>query len=194
MKSVYLVLDVQNDTSNVEGPAGKGPVGEQITGRRVIENTVTAIERARAAGLPIGFVRVGFSPSYIECPPDSPIFGPARKAGRFQLGTWGTELHPALDVHPEDFHVTKHRVSPFYATPLMAQLSAMGVERIFCSGVSTSAVVQAAVRDGHDRDFQMVVLEDCCAAASAEEHANSIGTISRFCRVETLDSVDFGGN
>jgi len=38
----------------------------------------------------------------------------------------------------------------------------------------------------------MVVLEDCCAAHSAEEHRNSIGSIGRFCTVTTSDQVAFG--
>ena len=70
-------------------------------------------------------------------------------------------------------------------------LRANRIERIFCSGVSTQAVVQATVRDGHDRDYAMVVLEDCCAAHSAEEHRNSIGSLGRFCRMTTSDEVRF---
>ena len=69
---------------------------------------------------------------------------------------------------------------------------ALKIERIFCSGVSTQAVVQAAVRDGHDRDFEMVVIEDGCAAHSAEEHKNSMASIARFCRIETSATVSFG--
>jgi nicotinamidase-related amidase len=82
-------------------------------------------------------------------------------------------------------------VSPFYSTTLEAQLRAQGVTKIYCSGVSTQAVVQATVREGHDRDYEMVVLEDCCAAASAEEHRNSIGSITRFCMVTTSGEVGF---
>ena len=64
--------------------------------------------------------------------------------------------------------------------------------RIYCSGVSTQAVVQATVRDAHDRDYEVILLEDACAAHSDEEHANSIGSITRFCtKVVTTDSVEF---
>ncbi|MFC0220255.1 cysteine hydrolase family protein [Pseudochelatococcus lubricantis] len=191
MNSLYLVLDIQNDTSNVEGPAGDAPIGAQLRERKTIENTITAIEKARSAGIRVGFVRVGFSPDYRECPQNSPIFSAARKANRFQLGSWGTELHPSLDVRPEDLQIIKHRVSPFYATPLMAQLTALRIERIFCSGVSTAAVVQSTVRDGHDRDFSMVVLEDGCAAQSLEEHQASMQSIARFCQVVSVADVDF---
>jgi nicotinamidase-related amidase len=140
----------------------------------------------------VGFVRVGFSAGYPECPANSPVFSGAPKAGLFKLGGWGTEIHPDLKQQEGDVQVVKHRVSPFYATSLEAQLSAQKIERIYCSGVSTQAVVQAAVRDGHDRDFEMVVIEDACAAHSAEEHRNSMGSIARFCKIETSATVSFG--
>lgn len=192
MKSIYLVLDLENDLVHEQGPNGKTPLGEQVRARQVVERTAAGIAKARAAGLRVGFVRVGFSPDYRECPPRSPVFSPARENGLFKLGTWGTELHEALGVQPQDLQVVKHRVSPFYATTLEAQLRANGIERIYCSGVSTQAVVQATVRDGHDRDYEMIVLEDCCCAHSAEEHKNSIQSIARFCTVVSSGEVAFG--
>ncbi|MGP1614374.1 MAG: cysteine hydrolase family protein, partial [Pollutimonas bauzanensis] len=181
---------MQNDLVHEDGPSGKGPLGEQVRSRRILEKTTAAIGRARAAGMRLGFVRVGFSEGYPECPAGSQVFSGAPKAGLFKLGAWGTEIHPALDVQPGDIQVVKHRVSPFYATTLEAALKAQKIERIFCSGVSTQAVVQATVRDAHDRDYQVVVLEDCCAAHSAEEHANSMQSIARFCSF--AQSTDFG--
>lgn len=191
MKTLYLVLDMQNDLVHVDGPNGKSPLGEQVRARQVIDRTAQALAKARAAGAGVGFVRVGFSPEYPECPKDSPVFGGAPKAGLFKLGGWGTEIHPALEQRPGDVQVVKHRVSPFYSTTLEAQLRAGGYTRIVCSGVSTQAVVQATVRDAHDRDYAVVVLEDACCAHSEEEHRNSIGSIARFCRMTTVAEFDF---
>jgi nicotinamidase-related amidase len=190
-KTVYLVLDMENDLVHDEGPNGKSPLGEQVRSRGIIAKTAAAIQKARAAGAIVGYVRVGFSPEYQECPRDSPVFALAPKHGLFKLGSWGTEVHPALAPQPGDLMVVKHRVSPFYSTTLEAQLRAQGITRIVCSGVSTQAVVQATVRDGHDRDYAMVVLEDCCAAHSTEEHNNSIGSLRRFCTVTTSAEVSF---
>jgi nicotinamidase-related amidase len=191
MNSIYLVLDMQNDLVHAEGPNGKSALGHEVAARGVLEKTAQAIAKARPAGVRVGFVRVGFSSDYRECPVGSPVFGGAPKAGLFKLGAWGTQIHESLGEHPEDVQVVKHRVSPFYSTTLEAQLRALDVKRIYCSGVSTQAVVQATVRDAHDRDFEVVVLEDCCAAHSAQEHANSIGSLGRFCRVTSSDEVDF---
>lgn len=190
MSSIYLVLDMENDLVHETGPNAKGPFGQQVQARQILARTAEAIAKARAAGIRVGYVRVGFSPDYRECPPKSPIFSAARKNGLFKLGTWGTEIHPAIAPDPADIQIIKHRVSPFYATSLEAVLRANGVTRIYCSGISTNAVVQATVREGHDRDYEMVVLEDCCCAMSEEEHLNAIKALQRFCT--TTNSADVG--
>jgi nicotinamidase-related amidase len=191
MNSIYLVLDMQNDLVHADGPNGKSPLGEQVRQRRVVEHTAALLAKARAAGVAVGFVRVGFSADYHECPKNSPVFGGAPKAGLFKLGAFGTEIHPGLEQRPGDVQVVKHRVSPFYSTTLMAQLRAQNIQRIYCSGVSTQAVVQATVRDAHDRDFDVVVFEEACCAHNEEEHRNSIQSLGRFCRMQKIADADF---
>src|ERR1700753_1451160 len=94
--SIYLVLDMENDLVHADGPNGKAAYGEQSRSRKIVENTRRALDKARAAALLVGFVRVGFSPDYREAPANSPIFSAARKNGVFQLGSWGTQTHPDL--------------------------------------------------------------------------------------------------
>ncbi len=190
-QSIYLVLDMENDLVHADGFNGKAAYGEQVRARQLIAKTSVAIQKARAAGLPIGFVRVGFSADYRECPPHSPIFSGARKNGIFQLGSWGTQVHPDLGQQPGDFDIIKHRVSPFYSTTLEAVLRANDIRRIYCSGISTNAVVQAMVREGHDRDFEIIVLEDCCCAPSTLEHEQAVATFGRFCQLTTSQDVVF---
>ncbi|MEN9417526.1 MAG: hypothetical protein RI988_1146 [Pseudomonadota bacterium] len=190
-RSIYLVLDMMNDLVHADGVNGQAPYGVQARERGIVAHTRQAIDKARAAGLRVGFVRVGFSSDYRECPPNSPIFSGARRNGIFQLGTWGTQTHPDLGQRPEDLDIVKHRVSPFYATSLEAVLRAQGVQRIYCSGISTNAVVQATVREGHDRDYEMVVLEDGCCALSAEEHECAIRGLQRFCQLTNSRDVVF---
>ena len=191
MTSIYLVLDMENDLVHEDGPNAKGPYGQQVQARQIIARTQAALAKARAAGIRIGYVRVGFSPDYRECPPASPIFSAARKNGLFKLGAWGSEIHPAIAPAPEDVQIVKHRVSPFYSTNLEAILSANGITRIYCSGISTNAVVQATVREGHDRDYEIMVLEDCCCALSEEEHVNALDGLKRFCSITTSADVKF---
>ena len=189
-KSLFLVMDMTNDLVSETGPSA-GTYGVQLQARGVLENTRKAIGAARAAGAAVGFVRVGFSADYRECPPASPIFSQARANGLFKLGTPGTEVHPLLAPQPGDFDIVKHRVSPFYGTSLEPILRANAIERLILCGVSTNGVVHSGARDAHDRDYECVILEDCCAGASTEEHVYAIGCLGRYATIIASTAFNF---
>jgi len=190
-RSLYLVLDMINDLVHEQGPNGSTPLGEQVRSRGLLANTRVALEKARKAGVPVGYVRVGFSPDYRECPPASPIFSRAREHGLFKLGNWGTEVHPELAPSEADFDIVKHRVSPFYGTKLEVILRTLGAERIVASGISTTGVVHSCAREGHDRDYEIVVLEDCCCALDDAQHQAVIEGMSRMATITTSGTFDF---
>lgn len=186
--SALIVADMINDLVNPEGPTG---YAQELRRTGAVENMASAIAKARAAKVPIVYVRVGFSVDYRECPPNSPLFQGAKDAGMFQLGTWGTEIHPLLAPKETDFDVVKHRVSPFYATSLDAILRAIGARKLVVGGVSTGGVVLSAAKDGHDRDFEMTILDDCCCAGSVDEHSALISSMQRYANITTSDQMEF---
>ncbi len=188
--ALFLVCDMINDLVHEDGPSNK-TYGPEIARRKLIANTAGALKRARAAGARIGYVRVGFSADYRECPPNSRLFQGAKRAGMFKLGTWGTEVHPALAPQAGDFDIIKHRVSPFYATSLEAILRANQIQRLYVSGVSSSGAVLSAAKDGHDRGYDVFVLDDCCCALTEEQHQAVIDQVKRMTTVLTSAEVTF---
>lgn len=189
-KTLLLVMDMMNDLVAEDGFNAQ-TYGIQVKERNVLANAARAIAAARAAGVAIGYVRVGFSPDYREAPPASPIFSGARNNGIFKLGTKGTEVHPALAPAEGDFDIVKHRVGPFYATSLEAILRAHAIERIVMCGVSTNGVVHSGAREAHDRDYEVVILEDCCAGVTADEHMHAIACLGRYATITTTQDFDF---
>lgn len=187
-KTLFLLMDMMNDLVAEDG-FNAGTYGVQVKERGVLENARAAIADARAAGALIGYVRVGFSPDYREAPESSPIFSGARKNNIFQLGTWGTEVHASIAPEEGDFEIIKHRVSPFYATSLEAILRANKIERIAMCGVSTNGVVHSGAREAHDRDYEVVILEDCCAGVTPDEHMHAIACLGRYGQI--VQSRDF---
>lgn len=178
---------VRADGAWAEMGYGYGPQAEE---RDVVPKTVRAVEKARAGEIPVIYVTVGFSKSYAEWPSDSPVFTEeGKKAGLLQLGTWGQDMHEALAPREDEVLVTKKRVSPFYATFLEVLLRTQGVEELLLCGVATDHVVMATARDGHDRDFKIKVLEDCCAAASQERHEAAIVVLDGVAEITTSTEV-----
>jgi nicotinamidase-related amidase len=184
MKTMLLVMDMINDLLHPDGPNAATYVARGRA-RNMYENAFEAISKARAAAIPVGYVRVGFSSDYRECPPASPVFSKARELGLFKLGGGGTEVYEQFAPQPDDFDIVKHRVSPFYGTSLEPILRAQGIERLVLCGVSTNGVVQAAAREGPDRDYKCVLLEDCCCGATDDEHNFALAGLRRFAEVTT---------
>lgn len=188
--TLFLVMDMMNDIVAEDGFNAK-TYGVQVKERDVLANSAKAIASARAAGARIGYVRVGFSSDYRECPPASPIFSGARNNKIFQLGTHGTEVHPAVAPQAHDFDIVKHRVSPFYGTSLEPILRANGIERVVLCGVSTNGVVHSGAREAHDRDYEVVILEDCCAGVTPDEHMHAIACLGRYVTIVSSAGFDW---
>lgn len=189
MKTALILIDFINEIVDEKGKfAGKG-YPAFVKANNVLENVNAAIAKARAKDIPVIFVRVGFSPDYREWPESSPLFGAAKKFGALQLGTWATEIHSSLDKTDTDFLVTKHRVSAFYATSLEAVLRTLKVDTILLGGVATDLAVQSAVREAHDRDYRVVVLEDLCGAGSEEDHVQALRLLAKVATVAKSDNA-----
>jgi nicotinamidase-related amidase len=194
MATAYLVLDMQNDLVSPSGPASDTPLGKMAKLSGIVEKTAEAVSSARDAGVLIGFVRIGFSSDYRELSEQSSaMFLAARNYGLLQLGTPGADVVDRILTSEIDLDIVKHRVSPFYSTSLDLQLRAHRVSTIICSGTSTEWVVQAMAREATDRDYEVIVLEDCCPASSSEAHEASLTTLSRICRIAGSDEIKFRG-
>lgn len=187
MNTVFIGLDYIVDIMH---PSGKIARSAAHAGERnVIDVANRALTIACQSEWLSILVKVGFSQSYADQPKQSPMFGRAHEFGAIALGTRGTGFHPALKAELADLVIVKPRVSAFYGTGLDAALRARKVDRVVIAGVSSSWAVQSAARDAHDRDYQVFVLEDACAAANEAEHQASmtlLGSIAKIIRIDEL--------
>ena len=182
-------MDYMNELIHEEGKFNKRGYPAFEKEHNVLDNVSKAIALAREKGYLVVFVKFGFTPDYKDAPKHSPLFALAKKFGAVQLGTWATEFHEKLDVREEDKVIIKHCVSPFYGTYLDAYLRVHGVDELFICGVSTDLVVQSTAREGHDRDYKIHVLSDCCVAGSIEDHKHSLQTLGKIGVVGTVAEV-----
>jgi nicotinamidase-related amidase len=175
-----FIVDIMHPSGRIARSAG------QAADRGIVPRMNLALTHARSEGWLAVLVKVGFHPGYPELPRRSPIFGRAQEFGALQLGAPGTEFHPDLDVDGSEAVVVKPRISAFHGTYLEPMLRARAIERVVLAGVSTTWAVQATARDAHDRDFEVVVLEDACAAADAADHEASIRQLRAIATITTV--------
>jgi nicotinamidase-related amidase len=91
-----------------------------------------------------------------------------------------SELAPTAD----EIVVTKTTDSALTGTNLRLILGNMGIRNVIVTGIYTDQCVSSTVRSLADESFNVVVVEDCCAAGTLELHQRELEIINRiYCHV-----------
>jgi nicotinamidase-related amidase len=157
--TALLVMDVQRGiVERFAGEAGYLPrLGRAMTA-------------ARAAGIPVIYVTIGFRPGHPEISARNRSFSAIASAGRFTETDPAAEIHPAVAPAAGDLLVTKRRVSAFAGSDLEVLLRGLGAGTLVLAGIATSGVVLSTLRQAADLDYRLVVLADACLDADPEVH------------------------
>lgn len=180
--TALLVMDVQQGI--VDRFSGEDPGYLSRLGR--------AIDAARAAGIPVIYVVVGFRAGHPEVSARNKGFGAlasgAPSGGGFADGDPLAEIHPDAAPRPGELVVTKKRVSAFAGSDLDMVLRAGELDTLVLTGIATSGVVLSTLRQAADLDFRLTVLEDGCLDADPEVHRVLTGKV--FPRQADVVTVD----
>jgi len=96
------------------------------------------------------------------------------------------ELAPVGD----EITVEKTTDSALTGTNLRLILRNMGITDVIVAGIFTDQCVSSTVRSLADESFGVVVVEDCCAAATMELHEAELRIINMiYCHVASRDEV-----
>ncbi|MFF0387956.1 cysteine hydrolase family protein [Kitasatospora sp. NPDC004615] len=160
--TALVVVDVQNDFCAGEVAAARFP-GDPARLARVAERTATAVDRARALGVEVLFVRfLG----------DEAHQGPAwqrrdaalGKRPKCLEGSWGAEFHAALP-RPDEAVFTKLACFDAFLDPAFEPyLRSRGIQHLVLAGVFTDVCVDSTARTAFQRGFHLTVLRDCTAS------------------------------
>jgi len=158
-RTAVLIMDYQNDIL--------------LRFTQIDDETLTraarVLDAARAAGVPVIYVRIAFRAGYPEVP-EQGMFAMARDSGRLVDGTEGADIHAAVAPQPGDTVVLKKRVGAQTGSDLQQVLSAKRRTHLVLFGVSTSGVVLSTIRWAADQDYTMNVVSDCCIDRDPEVH------------------------
>jgi nicotinamidase-related amidase len=142
-----------------------------------LSRLATAIAAARAAGVVVGYVTIGFRPGYPEVSDRNKSFGAIAGSGRFTDGDPGTAIPAAVAPAPGEAVVIKRRVSAFTGSDLDVLLRARGTDHLVLAGIATSGVVLSTLRQAADLDYRLTVLADGCLDADPEVHQVLLGKV-----------------
>ena len=194
-ETALLVIDIQNKYMEVpEAPEEKkrwAPFFERMN-TIVIPNTVKLIETCREKKVDVMFAR-------IACLKED---GLDRSLSQKKPG-WNYLLMPkdseesqfVSQIVPEGDEIvfTKTTDSAVTGTNLRLVLANMGIKNVIVAGIFTDQCVSSTVRSLADESFNVITVEDCCAAGSQELHEKELEIINMiYCHVASMaEAISF---
>lgn len=190
MESAALVLvDMQNDFLHPRGAyARAGQKSEQIAA--LTPRLSGVADAMRQAGHWIVSTHFTLVPGRHGEPFISPHLRRLRPflgKGDFAPGSFGHRLIDELQ--PADLSIEKVAFSAFYQSRLEWVLNRFEIRTLVICGIVTNGGVASTLRDAHVRDFHVILLEDGCAAFSAEAHQSAVASLSTI--AEVMNCADF---
>src|SRR5690606_13295329 len=67
-----------------------------------------------------------------------------------------------LDPYDDELVISKQYPSAFFGTSLASTLTAMGVDNVLLTGLTTSGCIRASCIDSMSHGFRTCVIEDAC--------------------------------
>jgi ureidoacrylate peracid hydrolase len=178
-RTAAVVLDLQNFFLDSAQPMAA------VGGVDMIPRVNAVTETLRSAG---GVV-VWTQHSFAEVANDSrrrrrlPPFAPLMEElhNKLQPGRSEFDLHPDLQVAPEDLVIAKWTPSafhPYALTDLDERLSNRGVETVIVMGVITNGCCDCTARDAYQLNYRVIFVADANAALTEVEHDAALISLS----------------
>ncbi len=191
-ETALLVIDIQNTYLEPKSDPAENarwqPFFERMRAT-VIPNTAHLIEASRSRGAEVIFAR-------IAClKPDGRDRSLSQKKPGFNYlllpkDREDSQIVPELAPRADEIVLTKTSDSALTGTNLRLILHNMGIKNVVVSGIFTDQCISSTVRSLADESFNVVLVEDCCAAATLEMHRQELEIINMiYCHVAQLDEV-----
>jgi biuret amidohydrolase len=190
--TALLVIDIQNTYLDPKADPAENarwqPFFERMR-ETVIPNTAKLIAACRAHGIETIFARVAC------LKPDGRDRSLSQKKPGFNYlllpkDREDSQIVPELAPRPDEIVVTKTTDSALTGTNLRLILRNMEIANLVVAGIFTDQCVSSTVRSLADESFNVVVVEDCCAAATMDLHDKELEIINMiYCHVATLEEV-----
>ena len=174
-----------------QGMGGFDGLIDQVRQRQILPRIARLAARFRNAGLPACHLTIAHRPDFADVRPNSLLAAMARKNRLLVSGSEEAEIVEELKPQTQDFVVARSSgLIGFHGTALDAMLRRMAIETVVITGVSTNVAVAGCAMAATDLAYQVIVVEDCVAAADPATHdvimQNQIRMIARIANSDDI--------
>lgn len=151
---------------------------------RILPNVRRLADGCRAAGAKVIYIRIA------TALPDGSDGSPSLRGLHCLPTSREAEILDPIAPQPGDIVLSKSSLSAFTTSDLDHVLRNLGIRTLIGSGIVTNGCVELTMRDGADRGYYGVLVDDCCGANSEQLHRDALERMGRgLLRVSTCDQV-----
>jgi nicotinamidase-related amidase len=171
--TALLVMDMQNAIVHENSPlAQQMGFGQSVKDSGVMAHIKALLDASREARMPVFYIVVDFSVGQqFQKPARGHFFEAIAHADEiFRKGSWGFEIHEALQPLPGEPVIAKCFVSAFASSKLHDRLRQQGITDLILTGVATDFVVDSTCWWAVDLGYSVMVVSNGCCTTSQDEH------------------------
>ncbi|MRX48963.1 isochorismatase family protein [Paracoccus sp. S-4012] len=104
-------------------------------------------------------------------------------------GSHNARVIPELAPGPDEMVIPKTSSSLFNSTNFDYLMRNIGIDTVIVTGFLTDQCCDHTIRDGADRGYHMICVEDGCATDTRARHRAALAAFGGYCVTETTDSL-----
>jgi len=185
--SAFLVLHFQNGVAHPDGVWGKN-LFPQVQKNGSVDNTIRALDAARASGMMVIYVNIAWRPGFPELPANTcGLLKEAKEKNECLVGSWGADVIDELVPRDSEIIVTNFGSDGFEGTDLDLILRTNRITNLYVTGQCIEHVVETTIKRAVNMGYTATLLKDCTSGFTDQNYDAMLEILPLYAELITAD-------